>query len=330
VVGYFKDRNALQFPALILVAILLKLVYVGEVLPAGGYPDPGGLLVPFINQKMVPVFHARFLPVFSLILLLGSAIYANVVVNNRRMFSQRHALLALCFLLFTGLFPGTNLQLPALLLVPVQIGIFSQLTQLYQSSSPRSIIFNVGMLAGTGYLLYHPFVFLLPGCFIGLAYMRPFRLAEWLLLLISMFTPLYFILSGEYIFDNWYPERHLIRFPVKAISLNLGAFWWTSIAVIALWLAAAFSAWQVMLRRMVIQGRKNWYSLLMMAVFALPGIVIPFGNQNSMLALLAFPLSGLLSNAFATDKRSIGQLLLFWLVVLAIALVTWGWLNGKM
>jgi hypothetical protein len=49
-----------------------------------------------------------------------------------------------------------------------------------------------------------------------------------------------------------------------------------------------------------------------------------------MLTLLAFPVAGLLSNAFATDKRSIGQLLLFWLVILAIATVTWGWVNGKM
>lgn len=308
----------------------MKLVYVGEILPIGGYADPGGLLVPFINKKMVPVFHARFIPVFSLLMLLGSAIYANLVVNNRRMFGQRHALLALSMLLFTGLFPGTNLQLPALLLLPLQIGIFSQLTQLYQTPHPRSVIFNVGMLAGLGYLLYHPFVFLLPGCFIGLAYMRPFRLAEWLLLLISMFTPLYFILAGEYLFDNWYPQRHLIHFPVRSLAVNLGAYWWTAIGVIILWLLAAFSAWQVLLRRMVIQGRKNWYSLLMMALFALPGIVIPFGNHNSMLTLLAFPLSGLLSNAFATDKKSIGQLLLFWLIVLAIAVVTWGWQTGKM
>lgn len=308
----------------------MKLVYVGEPLPAGGYPDPGGLLVPFINKKMVPVLHSRFLPVFSLILLLGSAIYANLIVNNRRMFGQRHSLLALSILLFTGLFPGTNLQLPALLLMPVQIAIFSQLTQLYQTQNPRSVIFNVGMLAGAGYLLYHPFVFLLPGCFVGLAYMRPFRLAEWLLLLISMFTPLYFILSGEYLFDNWYPQRHLIHFPVQSLTFKLGAYWWTAIGVILIWLMAAFSAWQLLLRRMVIQGRKNWYSLLMMALFAIPGIVIPFGNHNSMLSLLAFPLSGLLSNAFATDKKSIGQLLLFWLIVLAIAVVTWGWQTGNM
>ncbi|MCU0395609.1 MAG: DUF6427 family protein [Chitinophagaceae bacterium] len=329
-IGFFKERNSFQFPAFLLLFLALKAMFIGAAPPAGGFHDPGGLLVPALNQRLLPSLAPGFITALSLLLQVGVALYANATLNNRRMFAQRHALAATSFILFTALFPGTNLQLPVLLVLPLFVAAFSQVTLLYNSSQVRGTIVNAGMLAGLGYLLYHPFVFVLPACFIGLSYMRPFRLADWLLMLLGMLTPLYFVLAGEFITGHWLPARHLPRFVLPDDIQAPNAYWWMAMAAALVWLIAAIGAWQGQLRRMVIQGRKNWYTLLMMGLFCLPGIFIPEGNHYGMLALMAFPLGGLLASAFSSDRKGVGQLVLFWLVVIIIATVSWGWLQGAM
>jgi hypothetical protein len=183
-------------------------------------------------------------------------------------------------------------------------------------------------LAGIGYLLYHPFLFVLPACFVGLSFMRPFKLAEWLLLLLGMLTPMYFLLAIEFLSNHWQPQNHVPHFLLTAQNGTHSTYWWLALGTAIIWILAAFVSWQTQTRRMVIQSRKNWYSLLFMGLFMIPGLFIPQGNVFDMLTLISFPAGSLAANAFSGEGKSIGQLLFFWFLVIMTAVAGWGWRSG--
>jgi hypothetical protein len=330
VIAYFRERSTFQVPVLVLLTLALKAGFGSAAVSSPGYEAIGGLLTRFILANWVPVLRPGFLQVLCTLLLFGSALYANYITGNRRMFTQRNMLVALSMLLFTSLFPASNMHLPALIMLPVFITIFAQITLLYQTQNPRSKIINVGLLAGLAYVLYHPFIFVLPACFIGLSYMRPFKPSEWLLLLVGMLAPLYFVMAFQFLTNHWQPQQHLPAFFGSAVHWKAGPYWWTAIAFTVFWLAIAVGKWQGQTRRMVIQGRKNWYTLLIMGLFCLPGLFLPAGHHHGMLVLLSFPLGTLLANAFGGEAKGIGPLLLFWVLAIVIAVVSWGWKNGAM
>jgi hypothetical protein len=327
VIALFRERNSLQVPALIAATLLLKMSFVSQPWPEGGYPNPGGLLPLLLNDYIVPGVRTPWLLVVGQLVMLGSAIYGNLVVSNRRMFAQNHLLVAFCMVLLSTLFAGTNHSLTGILLLPFVIGFFSNITQLYQQLKPQKIVVNAGLLAGTCALLYHPFFFVLPVAFIGLSIMRPFRAAEWVLMLVALLCPFYFVFSIDFLLDRWQPQRHLPSFAGLSRAWNPALFWSLALSTFGVWFALAFFRWIRLTRRMVIQGRKNWYVLLFLLLFMLPGVWVPDGNAFSMLTLATFPASAFLANAFAGEQKSVGQILFFWLLMAAIIVSAWVWLH---
>ncbi len=321
-IGYFKERNSFQVPALLFLTLVLKLALVYHP-HTDLVSRPGGLLAPWLDKAVLPRLQPAFLVVLSGIIIFFSALFANFQLSAGRMFSRHNLLVALSIVLFTSLFPSTNQLSATTLLLPVLVLLFQQITRLYNAPKPRPVIVNIGIIMGAGYLLYHPFIWLLPCCFISLGSMRPFKLAEWLLLLVGFVTPAYFILSYEFLTGHWHPQKHLLywnfyrSFPAVKITQ------WISIAVALIWLAAATLEWQKQIRRMLIQNRKNWYQLIFMGLFILPMAIIPVGNGAEAVTLLAFPAGSFAANAFASQEKSLGSLLLFWLIICAIAVVCW-------
>ena len=160
-IGYFKERNSFQVPALLFLTLAFKLVFVYHPNPDVA-SQPGGLLAPWLARSVFPVLNPTFAATVSVLIIFLSALFANYLLVTCRMFSRNNLLVALSMILFTSLFPSSNQISAATLLLPLLILLFRQITRLYNSSKARPIIINIGMLTGAGYLLYHPFIWLLP------------------------------------------------------------------------------------------------------------------------------------------------------------------------
>jgi hypothetical protein len=323
VIGYFKERNSFQVPALLFVTLGLKLVFIYYPHHDTG-SQPGGLLPPWLTTSIFTRLNPTFTAAIAVLIIFLSSLFANYLLASCRMFSRTNLLVALSLVLFTSLFPSANELSAATLLLPLIIVLFRQVTRLYNSQKVRPVIINIGMLMGTGYLLYHPFVWLLPCCFLGLAGMRAFRITEWLLLILGLLTPVYFLLSYEFLTDQWNPMQHLISWKLYSHFPKANAYWWASISVAAIWIMAGTSGWQQQMRRMLIQSRKNWYQLIFMGIFIIPMGILPAGNLSEALTLLSFPAGSLASNAF-TGERTIPTILLFWLVVATAIAASWAY-----
>ncbi|MES2646146.1 MAG: hypothetical protein V4717_04670 [Bacteroidota bacterium] len=320
-IAYFKERNSFQVPALLFVTLALKLVFIYHP-NTETLSQPGGLLSEWLSNDILPGLNPTFVTVVSLLILFLSALFANYLLVSCRMTGRNNLLVALSIILFTSLFPTTNQMSAATLLLPLIIVLFRQITRLYNNAKVRPVIINIGMLTGAGYLLYHPFIWLLPCCFIGLAGMRAFRITEWLLLLLGFITPAYFLLSYEFLSNQWAPKAHLIDWQVYHKFPFTNPYWWAAIAVLAIWILAAVPIWQQQMRRMLIQSRKNWYQLIFMGIFILPMAIFPVGNASEALTLFSFPAASFAANAF-TGERTTLSVLFIWLIIAMIGVASW-------
>lgn len=329
VIGIFKDRNPFIVPVLFLLALALKFAFISHPLPAEE-PSSGGILDGLLYHVWWKSLKPGFLSVLSILIILLSSLYFNFLLTERKMYHRSNFLAAVCFILLTSLFAGTQRMQAGILMLPVTILLFRQMLLLYNNSKPRTIVVNIGLIAGTGTLLYHPYWWMLPWCFWALAQMRPFRLNEWVLLLLSFALPAYVVLSYEYLTDQWNPSAHWPKWNPLTMLPGWNPWWICVTVLVSGWLLQGFSQWQLANKRMLIQTRKNWYLLLMMGLFVLPSLFFPKGNLYEGLTLLLLPASALAAYTFSTSNRKGLQVFFFWFLLVAAVIFSWAVLNQKM
>ncbi len=317
-------------PVLFLIALALKFSFISSpLLPMP--PSSGGLLEKWIYFGWWKVLNPTLLAIFTILIIFLSGLYLNFLLNNKRMFPKNHLLTALTFVIFTSIFPGLQHMHPGIIMMPVLLLLFHYLSMLYNTAHPRTTVVNIGLIVGTGTLLYHPFWWMLPCCFWGLALMRTFKLNEWVLLLVSFTVPGYIVLAYEYLTNQWNPMAHWpVWNPQTQWPSFLNEYWVAAILLALIWVISGFSQWQVASRRMLIQTRKNWYVLILFGIFTLPILFFPKDNLYEGLSLLLLPVSAIASNAFLGDSKSSVKTIFFWLLMIAAALFSWATLNNKM
>ncbi|HSK13202.1 MAG TPA: DUF6427 family protein [Phnomibacter sp.] len=328
-IGIFKDRNAFVVPMLFVVAFALKFAFIRDPLPAEA-ATAGGILDKVIYKVLWQKVNAGVLAIICISIIVFSGIALNYMLAAKRMYQRSHMLTALSFVLFTSLFAGLQRMQAGILMLPITLLLYGQMTKLYQSAHPKTVVVNIGLIVGLGTLLYHPYWWMLPCCYVALMQMRPFRFNEWVLLLIGFLIPAYVVLSYEYLTDQWNPAQHWpVWDPMKTLP-DRNPWWIAAIALSIIWVITGFSAWQDANRRMLIQTRKNWYLLLIMGLFTLPSIFYPQGNLYEGITLLLLPTSALAAHAFTGESRSGLKLYFFWFIVVSCIVLSWAVIAGKM
>lgn len=264
----------------------------------------------------------RFLLFHALILV--QAIRLNMALNELRMYTSNSFVPGMTYILLTAMVPQWCAISPALVTNSLVIWIFIKLSRLYNHPSPKTLLFNTGFIAGLSVICYHPMAILIGVVLFALAVVRPFRLAEWLVLLIGIVLPYYFVLSVLYLTDrlpaigSMLPDFYL-GLPVGSTDKNL--LWGVSYLAIIMLFGLFF--WQVSISRMVIQIRKNWGVMMVLLLTLLP---VPFifqlgGLESGLLALI--PVSAFAANAFANPRNLGLPNLLFILAIVVIAINNW-------
>jgi hypothetical protein len=135
-------------------------------------------------------------------LVLSQAFRLNQVLSDLKMFPTNNFLPAMTLVLLSGLFPIWCTLSPALMAGHLVIWLFARLSKLFNHASPKTLLFNTGLVLGIAIICYHPFFILVVLVLFALAIVRPFNLNEWLVLLIGVMIPYYFLLAGGYLSEN--------------------------------------------------------------------------------------------------------------------------------
>ena len=310
------------------MAILAKMAYLLHP-PVLVYDAGQGILPALLNHWYVSGGSLGFSVFLALLINVGSALYANNIMAGQRMFLKPSFMIAACMILMSSLLPEANLVTAPLLLLPLLIYIYQQITKLYNTAKPRTIIYNVGLAGGIGIILYHPFAVFVVAMLGGIASMRTFRIQEWLIWLLGLATPYYLYLSWQFLKGYWHPQDQLVILHLSIRHFSKDVYSLIAAGMAVAWAIAGIAAWQPNLRRMLIQQRKNWALLLLLAAIAAFLLFWKTSDAADNFALAVFPFSCFAASAFVFPKKLLWPTILFWLVVLAIMLICLRHYDGK-
>lgn len=313
--GVFKSNNPYNTFLLFVYGVLLKLpIFLTPVIPAAQQTD-GFLFKAILIQlsgigKNIPVLY----PLITFLLLFSQAITFNRLVNDLRLMQKPNYLTAMAYLLITSLFAEWNILSAPLIINSLLIWVWSRMSRLHNDQNPKTSLFNIGIAIGLASFLYFPSLAFSAMIILGLLLTRAFKPSEWLIALVGIITPYYFLMAYVFLTDKWQGYH----FPGVAVTLPhfYESRWALAAIIIVLFTCVTgFYFVQQNFRRQLVQARKSWNLIFLYLLIAL---FIPFINATHSFVywiLCAVPLAVIAGAGFLYPSKKWFPLILHWLIV---------------
>jgi hypothetical protein len=325
VIALFKQKSPANLIVLLIFGLLIKMplfLYPRNIEAA---PGDGPLYRVFLSFFTEPgKANALTSSVIAFFLLYVQALLINYLVNEHRMTSRQTFLPAMAYLLISSLFPEWNYLSAPLVATTVIFWCFIKLFKLYNAAIASGIIFNIGLLLGLSSFIYFPSLAFVLCLFLGLMILRPFRINEFIILVLGILSPYYFY--AVYLFLN---DRFLLNRFIPFLDLQIPSVQnsvWVAAAIVFLGVPFLMGGYfiQTQLRKMLIQARKNW-SILLLYLFI--SLLIPFVNAGPSIqnwVVLIAPFAAFHACAYLYPKRMAISTLLFFLTTAFILFQQYG------
>ena len=276
-VSFFKEKSTSGVFALVIASVFVRAFF--WVHPPQLVTVPGDGLIYYLVSPLSGL-PGILLPLIYQLIVVVQALRLNYALNDVRLYPKPAFTTALAYILLTALFSAWNNISAALLINTMLIWLLYRIIKLYNTQQPKTLIFNIGLITGSTVLLYFPSFPLILVMFFTIAAFRPFRLNEWLILLIGIIAPFYFFGAWLFITDRsglvlqqlQIFQPHIIRpanLPLTIITLAI-----TGAAIVA-----GIFLWQSNSGRMIIQVRKSWSLLLALLMVSVLIILVNPGNN---------------------------------------------------
>ena len=297
-IGIFKQKNPGNTLLLLIYALVLK--FPSFLYPSGPLKQPGDH---YLYTQLVLFLESLQLPpiVYSLLtfmLIFGQALLFNRICNAQKMIAKPSYLPAMAFILITSLFVEWNQFSAPLIINTFLIWIFYRMIILYNVPKAGNVIFNIGLMLGIISMLYHPAIVFVLLVLFTLYIMRPFRIQEWVIALLGITTPYYFLALVLY-FTNQWSWSHLlpsISFDFPRIPRSI--FITISIALLVIPFIIGGIFVQNNLNKMLIQVRKGWSLLLIFLMISISVILIDGDTKYVNWILCVVPISAFHAAAY--------------------------------
>lgn len=289
--GIFRLKNSSNALVLLVYALVLKFhIFLHPQLPVK-QPDDNYLytgLLDFLEPLQLPPLFFSFV---SFLLIYSQASLLNRICSSQKLLPKQNYLPAMAYVLITSLLPDWNYFSAPLLINSLLIWIYYRMILLYNSNSAAAGIFNIGLMIGLVTLFYKPAVVFALLIWLALFIMRPFIVREWLIGLLGLTTPYYFLIILLYLTNNWSWQKIIpsIRFALPAMPSSVLTTISIALLIIPFIIGGVYV--QNNLSKMLIQVRKNWSLLLLFLIVSTLIILISGGSNYSNWLLCALPIT---------------------------------------
>lgn len=246
------------------------------------------------------------------ILFLQASLF-NRIVNHHKLFPKPNFLVGMSFMLVTSLVPSWSYFSAPLLVNLLMVWGLYRMLNLYNTQQPGAAIFNIGIIIGICSMLYFPSIVFALLIFFALVTMRPFRIREWIIGLIGVTTPYYFLfiflyLAGEW---SWGVIIPSVRFHLPPLPSSI----WITVSIALLVLPFILGGFFVQnnLSKMLIQVRKGWSLLLLFLMIGASVIFMNDGADYTNWMLTALPFAAFHASAYYFPSQRIFAAALHWL-----------------
>ena len=321
-VALFKDRSPATVIWLFILSFIVHSHFIVDF-PVIPHDQQDGLLSVFLNSYIALLSPVIIIFIYHAIVII-EALRINYLFNDHRMYSKSNFLAAMVYILLSGIFKEWSSLTPALIENILVIWLFAKTVRLYNNPNPKTLLFNIGLLIGISIILYHPSALLVLVAFFALMVVRPFIITEWVVLLMGVIFPYYFLVSYLYLTDGLasillYIPKWGLNVPHTFIS---PAFFVTvGLILVIVILGMVYS--QQESRRLLIQVRKNWVVLTVMLLVMLPIPFINMGADLDSLLLWIVPASPYMAKGFLGPKKNTLPNIMFWSLLILALLKNW-------
>ena len=312
-IGIFKQKASANALLLFIYALVLKFPLFLRPFPPVLHAEDN-YLYRFILSLLHSLFGHTTLPyaILSFIILFSQAILLNSICNYHKMLPRANYLPGMCYILVTSLLPDWGHFSAPLIINTIMIWCWYRMVALYNSSSPVTAIFNIGLFLGFASLLYIPAIAFLILLFFALLIMRPFRIQEWFVGFTGFTAPYYFLILVLY-FTHQLQWRNLvprISFTFPAIPGSVWIIASISLLVIPFIIGGIYV--QNNLNKMLIHVRKSWSLLLVFQIAAILVIIINKAGSYENWIVTAMPFAVFHSAAYYYPANRVLINLLHW------------------
>ncbi len=319
IIRFFKSNQQATFFAIPILAIVLWMVgFLHSIPMTTNFPMP--------IYKLIMVFYAVKTDLAYRILGFGililQSIYLNNIINKHEVLYRRSHLPALFYCVLMSLYiPLLNLH-PVLLVNMLLILLLDKILSLYKSTS-NFIAFDCGLIIGVCALIYFPSFILFLLVLIALVILRPFYWRNWIVAILGMTVPFYFItiyyfwignLRKFYAHDLPQYFIHYLRFdfsfprPMKVLAMLTGIVLLLSLLKL-----------QSNFFKNAIRTRNYQIVLLIFFLLTIASLLLSPAMRLEDFSLIAIPASIFISYYFLSTKRTIFSevimLLLLFLII---------------
>ncbi len=253
-------------------------------------------------------------PIIAFLLLYTQAISFNKLANDERLMQKPNYLTGMSYLLLTSLFREWNILSAPLIVNTLLIWVWANMSGLYSTKNARATLFNIGVAIGVATFFYFPSIAFSILIIMGLTVTRPFKLAEWLVALLGIITPYYFLLAYVFLTDKWKGYK-LPGFSVGLPKFYASHWAWAAIIFVLAMTVIGLFFIQQNFRRQLVQTRKSWNLVFL---YCLVAVFIPFINTTHTFQywiLCAVPLSAFVGTTFLYPTKKWFPSVLHWLMV---------------
>jgi hypothetical protein len=311
VVFLFRDRSDINI--LFIIVLSFALHFHNWITPPMVIANESdGFLAYMLIHYIRPLPGIVLIFLFQL-LIISQALRLNVLLSQLKMFQQISYLPAFVYVLLTATFSYWDVISSGLVANSLVIWILLKLLKLYDQNKPQTIEFNIGLIVGVSILLYEPIAILIPVVLSAVTIIRPFKLTEWLVLIMGIVLPFYLLFAFVFLtqsdphFRQYFPKLDW-KNPLVQPEWNIIS----GLIVIGIQLAIGIFYWQQQQNRFIIQVRKYWGVLLLVLLLTFFQPVIFSVQALYASAIVITPMACFISFAYSTPKRLMVPNILFW------------------
>jgi len=315
VTGIFRANNPLNTFLLFMYGILLKLIwFIHPQIPVIQKSD--GFLFDHILAAIKPAFNNY--PVgysfITYLLLFTQAVSFNQLLNNRRLMQKPNYLPGMSYLLITSFFSEWNILSAPLVINTLLIWVWAKMSNLYNNKHAKTTLYNIGIAIGICTFFYFPALAFSLLIIFALLITRPPKIAEWIIPVIGIITPWYFLFSWLFLTDKLY-SFHVPGFEISYPLFAQNNIQYAGMILILILAITGGFFVQSFSSKQIVQVRKSWSLLLLYLIVAL---FIPFINNSHNFEywiLAVVPVSAFVACAFYYPRIRWIPRVIHWIMV---------------
>lgn len=262
--------------------------------------------------------------ILATLLVFLQALLVHFMASTHTVLFKNSPMPALFFVIINSIYPEQLFLSPQLIANTFLLFMLFRLFYLYESESPILLVFDAGLFLGFGLQFSYDVWIYLPFILTSIITLTSFSVRYLLIAIIGMLLPAYFVGILFYLTDQFGSFLQSFQYSIQKNYFNplqIGAKQMLPFTFMLIPLIRSIFNMQSNYFRNKVKTRRVQLSIGVLFLFGLLSLVVENEGFKYALPFLATPLSFLLANYFNSEKRFWFKELLFYGILVSIALI---------